>query len=199
MHILGLLGGVASGKSTVAEQMTRLGAGVLDADRAGHEVLRLADVEDAARERWGDAVFGADGHIDRRRLAEVVFASPPKGPEERRFLEELTHPRIARLLEGQAERLAATGCRVAVMDAPLLLEAGWDRLCHRLILVDAPRALRLARALARGWTEKEFAEREGVQESLDFKRKRADAVVDNSGSPAQTQAQIEQLWPSLAG
>jgi dephospho-CoA kinase len=199
MHILGLLGGVASGKSLVAAQLARLGAGVLDADRAGHEVLRLPEVEQAARERWGESVFGADGHIDRRRLAEIVFAPPQKGPEERRFLEELTHPRIARLLEGQAERLAAADCRVAVLDAPLLLEAGWDRLCQRLILVDAPHQLRLARALARGWTEREFAEREGVQESLDFKRKRADWVVDNSGSPDQTQAQIERLWPSLAG
>ena len=199
MQILGLLGGVASGKSLVAGQMARLGAGVLDADRAAHEILRMPEVEQAAREHWGEAVFGPDGHIDRKRLAATVFAPPPKGPQERAFLEELTHPKIGRLLEAQAGRLAAAGVRVAVLDAPLLLEAGWDRLCHRLIFVDAPRQLRLARALARGWSEMDFAARECVQESLDFKRKRADAVVDNSGSPEQTQAQIERLWASLIG
>ncbi len=199
MQILGLLGGVASGKSLVAGQLARLGAGVLDADRAAHEVLRMPEVEQAARERWGEAVFGADGHIDRKRLAAIVFAPPPKGPQERAFLEELTHPRIGRLLEEEAERLAAAGVRVAVLDAPLLLEADWDRLCHRLIFVDAPRQLRLARALARGWSEMDFAARECVQESLDSKRKRADAVVDNSGSPEQIQAQIERLWASLIG
>ena len=138
MHILGLLGGVASGKSLVAGQLERLGAGVLDADRAGHEVLRMPEVEQAARERWGEAVFRPDGHIDRHRLAAIVFAPPPKGSEERRFLEELTHPRIRRLLEKEANGLAAAGFPAAVLDAPLLLEAGWDTLCHRLILVDAP-------------------------------------------------------------
>jgi len=199
MQILGLLGGVASGKSLVAGQMARLGAGVLDADRAAHEILRMPEVEQAAREHWGEAVFGPDGHIDRKRLAATAFAPPPTGPQERAFLEELTHPKIGRLLEAQAGRLAAAGVRVAVLDAPLLLEAGWDRLCHRLIFVDAPRQLRLARALARGWSEMDFAARECVQESLDFKRKRADAVVDNSGSPEQTQAQIERLWASLIG
>jgi dephospho-CoA kinase len=199
MQILGLLGGVASGKSLVAAELARLGAGVLDADRAAHEVLQAPEVEQAARERWGDAVFGLDGHIDRKRLAAIVFAPPPKGASERAFLERLIHPRAAHLLEGEARRLAAAGVRLAVLDAPLLLEAGWDRLCDKLVFVDAPRQLRLARALARGWSETDFAARECVQESLDSKRKQADAVVDNSGSPEQTQAQIERLWASLIG
>ena len=80
MKILGLLGGVASGKSLVSRQLAELGAVVLDADRAGHEALRLPSVEEAARRRWGDAVFGPDGHIDRSRLAKIVFAPPPDGP-----------------------------------------------------------------------------------------------------------------------
>ncbi len=84
-----------------------------------------------------------------------------------------------------------------MLDAPLLLEAGWDKFCDTLVFVDAPRELRLARALARGWSEEDFAAREGVQESLDWKRRRADVVVDNSGSPEQTRSQVERLWHSL--
>jgi len=197
MHLIGVVGGVASGKSLVTRMLGDLGAGVLDADRVGHEVLRTDEVERAARRRWGDRVIGPDGHVDRARLAQVVFA--PAAAEERQYLEHLLHPEIGRRLEIEAGRLRQAGCPAAVLDAPLLMEAGWDRLCEWLIFVDAPRPLRLARALARGWSETDFAAREGVQESLDSKRKRADVVVDNSGSPETTRAQVEHFWRSHIG
>ena len=196
MQIIGILGGVASGKSTVAEQFVRLGAGLLDADRAGHEALRLPHVEAAARERWGEAIFGADGRIDRAKLARVVFAHGAEGERERRYLEQLTHPEIGRLLNEQANALASE-TEVAVLDAALMVEAGWDKLCEKTVFVEAPREARLARAMARGWDEEDFAAREGAQESLDRKRMRADAIIDNSGSPERTQAQVEQFWTSL--
>ena len=197
MRIIGILGGVASGKSTVADQFARLGAGVLDADRAGHEVLRLPAIEAAARKQWGATVFGPEGQIDRAKLARVVFAAGTKGQRERACLERLTHPEIARLLRGQAEKLAATGVAWAVLDAPLLLEAGWDKLCDKMVFIEVPRETRLKRALDRGWNEEDFAAREGVQESLEHKRERADVIIDNSGSPQRTQAQVEQFWASL--
>lgn len=196
MRIIGILGGVCSGKSTVARQFARLGARVLDADRAGHEALRLPHVEAAARQRWGEAVFGPDGRIDRARLARIVFAAGAEGQKERTYLEQLTHPEIAGLLRRQAEAPAAETA-VAVLDAPLLLEAGWDELCEKIVFVEAPREARLARARARGWGEEDFAAREGAQESLERKRVRADAIIDNSGSPERTQAQVEQFWASL--
>ena len=199
MHVIGVLGGVAGGKSLIAGELVRLGAGLLDADRAGHEVLRLPRIEAAVRKRWGQAVFGPDGHIDRTRLAGVVFADPPGGPPERKKLEKLTHPEIGRLLARQAEALAASGTAAAVLDAPLLLESGWDRICGRLLYVDTPREERLARARGRGWSEEDFAAREAAQESLDLKRRRADVTIDNSGSPEHTRAQIERFWQSLIG
>ncbi len=199
MHVIGVLGGVASGKSLVAAELVRLGAGLLDADRAGHEVLRLPRIEAAVRERWGQAVFGPDGHIDRARLAEIVFADPPGGPRERKQLEQLTHPEIGRLLARQAKGLAVSGRAAAVLDAPLLVESGWDRICERLVFVDSPREARLSRARERGWSEEDFAAREAAQESLDLKRRRADVVIDNSGSPEHTQAQLERFWQSLVG
>ena len=197
MRIIGILGGVSSGKSMVARQFARLGAKLLDADQAGHEALRLPHVEAAARRRWGEAVFGPDGRIDRARLARLVFAAGAEGQRERTYLEQLTHPEITRLLKQQAEALAATETAVAVLDAALLLEAGWDKLCEKIVFVEAPREARLARARARGWGEEDFAAREGAQESLHRKRARADAIIDNSGSPERTQAQVEQFWASL--
>ncbi len=197
MRIIGILGGVASGKSLVARQLARLGADTLDADRAGHEVLRLPRIQEEAKKRWGPTVFGSDGRIDRGRLAKIVFADPPDGPRERKYLEQLTHPEIGRLLKRQAETLAASEAAVAVLDAPLLLEAGWEDLCDQLIFVDAPRSVRLERAKARGWNEEDFAAREGAQESLAVKRRHADVTIDNSDSPELTQAQIERYWRSL--
>ncbi len=171
---------------------------MLDADRVGHAVLRLPEVESAARRRWGEGLFGPDGHVDRTRLARLVFAPAPAGPSQRRFLESLTHPEIGRRL---ARELAALGPEVplAVLDAALIFEAGWDKLCGKLVFVDVPREVRLCRALARGWNEQDFAAREDAQESLDLKRRRADVVIDNSGSPDHTQSQIDRLWQSLVG
>ena len=199
MLVIGVLGGVASGKSLVSNELARLGAGVLDADSAGHEVLRMPAIMAAARQRWGDEIFAADGQIDRKRLAQIVFSPPPEGQQERKYLEELTHPEIGRLLGQQAQGMADAGTVAAILDAPLLLEAGWDKFCGRLMFVDAPRELRLQRALARGWSEKEFAVREGAQEWLASKRGRADVVVDNSGPPEQTRDQVQRLWHSLVG
>lgn len=197
MLVIGILGGVASGKSLVARQLTQLGAGLLDADRAGHEVLRMAEIEAAVRKRWGEEVFGADGHVDRKRLARIVFSDSSAARGERDYLEQLTHPEIGRLLRQQAQWLADDDVAIAVLDAPLLLEAGWDGLCNTLVFVDAPRGVRLARAKQRGWTEEDFSAREDAQKSLDYKRQRADLTVDNSASPEDTRVQVERFWRSL--
>ena len=199
MKLLGLLGGVASGKSLVARQLAELGAAVLDADRAGHEALRLPHVEAAARMRWGDAIFAPDGHIDRSRLAKIVFAPPPEGPVERKFLEGLTHPEIGRRLAAQIEALKATASPLVVLDAAVMFEAGWDKVCDCFAFVDVPREIRLQRALQRGWTAGGFAGREAAQDSLDSKLARADFFIDNSGSAEHTQKQVQRLWQFLVG
>jgi dephospho-CoA kinase len=174
-----------------------LGAGVLDADRAGHEALQLPPIKAAVKRRWGKSVFGPDGQVDRAKLAEIVFAPGPDALKERRYLEQLTHPEIARLVWRQVSSLAGSGAEVVVLDAALLLETGWDQWCEKIVFVETPREARLARAKVRGWDEEDFAAREGAQDSLDRKRARADVMIDNSGSPERTQAQVEQCWASL--
>jgi dephospho-CoA kinase len=199
MKVVGLLGGVASGKSLVARQLCDLGAGLLDGDGAGHEVLRLPQVERLVRERWGDAVIAADGHVDRRALAQIVFASPPGGPRELLYLEQITHPRITQGLREQAAALAAEGRQVAVLDAPVMLKAGWNEFCDTIVFVDASKEVRQARAHGRGWSQEDFAARDAAQESLDVKRRLADTIIDNSGSPEATRARVVRLWQSLVG
>jgi len=194
VRIIGLLGGVASGKSLVAQQLVALGAGLLDADLAGHEVLREEEVKTALRNHFGDAVFNTEGEVNRQALALRVFGEAPDANENRRFLERLTHPRIAERLESQAEALAAAGVQVAVLDAAVMLRAGWNRVCDFVLFVEAPDDVRLARAESRGWTEAEFRAREAAQESLETKRGFADQVIDNSASAEYTRSQVERFW-----
>lgn len=199
MKTVGLLGGIASGKSLVAKKLQELGAVVLDADRAGHEVLRLPHIKQAARDRWGASIFGPDGEIERKRLAAMVFARTEEGRRELEYLENLTHPEIGRRLREQLNLFSQQGVSVAVLDAPVMLKAGWDRFCDQIWFIDAPYEVRLRRAKARGWTEAEFRARELAQEPVERKRELADLVLDNSGELSYTYGQIERLWHSLIG
>lgn len=199
MKILGLLGGVASGKSMVAEMFRQLGAGVLDADKAGHEVLRLPAVRAAVGGRWGKDVIGADGEVDRKALAKIVFAPPPNGPPELAELERITHPEIRRRLKAQIDQMAKDGVQLAILDAPVMLKSGWNSLCNAIALVDAPREQRLARAQQRGWTPEQFAAREASQEPIDQKRRVANFVLDNSRDVSYIQSQVQRCWQTLVG
>jgi dephospho-CoA kinase len=199
MRIIGLLGGIASGKSFVAEQFRQLGAAVLDADRVGHDVLRLPAVKDAVRDEFGPKVFDSTGEIDRKALGQIVFGPPPEGPVQLARLEQITHPEIRRRLTEQVQQLASAGVPLAILDAPVLLKAGWAEVCDAMVFVDCDEVLRRARAVERGWTPEEFAAREAAQESVAEKRERADFVLENSGEMEYTKVQIERLWHCLVG
>jgi len=198
MFVLGITGGIASGKSFVAGCLRDHAALVLDADRVAHEVLRQPEIIEAVRQRWGDGVLDATGQIDRKSLAKIVFAPPPQGPQERGRLERLTHPAVLQSLRDRIAQATATGeAVVVVLDVPLLFEVGADSLCDRTIFVESPREVRLQYALKRGWTETEFTARESAQWPPDKKRKQANLIIDNSGSPEATRQQIDTLWHEL--
>jgi dephospho-CoA kinase len=199
MQIIGLIGGVASGKSFVAEQFRQLGAAVLDADRVGHEVLRLPAVKVAVGRHFGSQVFDATGEIDRKALGRIVFGPPPEGPRQLAALERITHPEIRRRLIEEVGQLASAGVPLAVLDAPVLLKAGWDQACDELVFVECDEALRRARAIERGWTPEEFTAREAAQETVAEKRERADYILENSAEMEYTKAQVERLWHCLVG
>lgn len=196
--IVGIAGGIASGKSFVSAQLRAKGAAVVSADQAAHDVLKLEGVKQAVRERFGDRVFNTAGEVERSELGKIVFAPPPDGPQQLEYLEQITHPRIGEVLLGQLAQLAEhPSAPLVVLDVPLLFESGWNKFCDKVLFVDAPRELRARRAADRGWSPEEFERREKAQLSTDAKRQQADVVVDNSGPEEATREQIDRLWASL--
>jgi len=194
MLILGLVGGIASGKSLVANILRDMGALVLDADQAGHYVLRQPEVIAELRKRWGDKIFDAKGHVNRREVAKIVFARDDQ--TERVFLEKLTHPRIEALLHQELNtiRKSSDPPPVVVLDAPLLFEAGWDKLCDKVLYVDAPRDLRLERAVSRGWSAEQFAAREASQMPLVDKAARSHIIVRNARTLENIRDVLRLTW-----
>ena len=189
--IVGLIGGMGSGKSLIGEMFRQRGARVISGDQLGHEALRQPDIRTAVAQRWGPGVVEADGSISRGRLAAIVFRTP----QLRQALEALVFPWIERRL--QEEIAAARACReflLIVLDAAIMLEAGWDKACDWLVYVHAPRAERLRRLQEqRGWGAKEVQERESAQWSLTEKVSRADYAIDNSDSPERAAQQVDDL------
>jgi len=194
--VVGLTGGIGAGKSTVASLLAELGAEVIDADRIGHQAYRPGS-EGFARvvEAFGPGVVGADGAIDRRALGALVFADPAA----RARLDALVHPLIAaevgrRIVAARAEGFA----RPLVVEAAILLEAGWSPLVDRVWVVSTRRENVIARVMtARGMTRAEVERRLDAQMSDAERRRHADLVLENDDSPAALRAAVEAAWRSL--
>jgi dephospho-CoA kinase len=189
--VIGLVGGIGSGKSSVAAEFARHGAAVISGDELGHRALLRPEVRTQVVERFGPDVLGSHGEIDRRKLGALVFGDS----DELRALEAIVHPWIER---GIREQIAAVQVdparRFVVLDAAILLEAGWNSFCDRIVYVDAPPELRLARlAQQRGWSAKEVQARTRAQLPLKEKQSRADATIDNSTTPEDLARQVAQL------
>jgi dephospho-CoA kinase len=197
MIIIGLLGGVASGKSAVAAALARRGATVFDADRIGHAVLNDPEVRDILVARWGTSILADDGAISRPAVARIVFGDTPDAMEHRQFLEDALHPRIRRRIEESIAKPPPT-VPAAVIDAPLLVEAGWSDAFHVAVFVDSPREQRLQRAVARGWTPEAFARREAAQLPIEEKRLAASHVIDNSGTLEELEAEVARFWANIS-
>jgi len=198
MITIGLLGGVASGKSLVASMLAKLGAGVLDADRTGHDILANdAAVTRQLADHFGPGIVSSNGHIDRTALGEMVFGNDPVALANRRILEGVLHPAIGAQLEQEARALAKSSCKVLVLDAPLLLEAGWDSLCDLLVFVDTPAERRREFATERGWDNEEIDLRETAQIDLSEKRRLASSCLENRGDAGSLTQEVHQFWKNV--
>jgi dephospho-CoA kinase len=193
--VIGLVGGIGSGKSRVAAALARRGGRVVAGDPMGHEALRHPAIRDRVVSRWGTGVLGADGEVDRAKLGAVVFADPA----ERRALEAIVQPWIRERLKAEiAKAQADRTVPFVVLDAAVMLEAGWDGAVDVLVYVYAPRAVRLARvAEQRGWSAAEVVARENAQMPLAEKARQADVAVDNSGPPEVMEPQLDRLLDRL--
>ena len=193
LKLVGIVGGIGSGKSTASALFRQSGAAVISADNIGHQVLCLPNVKHAVQERWGSAVSDKNGEIDRSKLAAAVFADK----RELAYLESLTHPLIAEEVRRQREEHEQSGIQLCLLDAPLLLESGWDHMVDLIIFVSAPTEERWNRVKNRGWSEAEWQRREAAQLSVEEKSRRAHIVLDNSGDTEHLRTQVEGIVRDL--
>ncbi|MFT5422599.1 MAG: dephospho-CoA kinase [Phycisphaerales bacterium] len=176
--MIGLAGGIGSGKSRVAKEFAALGCAVSDSDADSRMAFARPEVIEALRAWWGDGVFDSGGQLDRSAVARIVFSND----SERVRLEKLIHPLVHEARERVAQEALAAGALAVVVDAPLLFEAGIDGVCDAVVFVDCPVTERVRRVVeGRGWAPGELERREKAQMPLDVKRSRSDYVVTNDG------------------
>ncbi|HSI03092.1 MAG TPA: dephospho-CoA kinase [Myxococcota bacterium] len=198
MRIIGLTGGIASGKSTVHAMLTDLGAHVLDADAIYHELVApVGGAPSALATAIGKrfpGVVAADGTLDRAALGKIVF----NDEGQRRQLNALTHPAVAAAFKERVDALAAEGVTTVFYDVPLLYENGLEKGMDVVIVVWVPRDLQVARLMERAKiTEADAKARVASQMPLDTKSKKATWVIDNSGRLARTRRVVKELWREL--
>jgi len=190
--IIGILGGICSGKSIVAAEFAKLGCKVIDADKIVHELLQKKAVREKIASLFGQAILNSAGKIDHQKLAKVVFADA----EKLSALNKIIHPFVlerAEELIGQYNRQRPV--KAIVLDMPLLAEVGWAKRCDRLIFVDCKRQIRIDRAKKMGvFDENQIKIRENFQISLDNKAAIADNVIDNNSDFPALVRQVADIF-----
>ena len=195
MKVIGLTGGIGSGKSTVAQFLTGLGAVIIDADKIGHELLK------PNTEAWREVVAGfgrqiltPDGNIDRKKLGEIVFGNP----ESLSRLNQIMHPRMYALAKAQLEEYRQQGTRVVVLEAPLLLEAGWTSLVDEVWVTTAPEATVLKRLEERtGLSQAESLARIRSQLPSAERVRHAAVVINTDCDLDELKSRVKELWRRL--
>jgi dephospho-CoA kinase len=193
--VLGIIGGIGSGKSAVAALFARQGCAVIDSDALGHEAINSSEVKAELRQWLGEAVFDADGQVNRKAVGRLVFADADK----LKRLNGLVHPRIdERRKVLMARYLADPGVKAIIWDTPLLVEVGLDRECDAVVFVRVRDEIRRERVFKnRGWSAAELEKREKSQIGLDKKALIADYYIDNSGDEVASLLQVQRVLSHL--
>ncbi|MBO8171842.1 MAG: dephospho-CoA kinase [Bacillaceae bacterium] len=193
--VIGLTGGIACGKSTVVSMLEKKGACIIDADKLAREVVEPGEIAlDEIRERFGDDVIKPDGQLDRPKLGQIVFSDP----QARQDLNRIVHPRVHERMQERLEQARQKNCPLIIVDIPLLFENNRQNEFEKVIVVYARPDIQLARLMERDKLSKNDAlNRIHSQMPVDEKKKRADFVIDNSGSLEETKKQVDELYKQL--
>lgn len=195
--VVGLTGGIGSGKSTVATLLAQMGADVIDADKVGHEIY-LPDTEGFTRvvEAFGPEVVGADGTVDRRVLGTKVFGDPA----ELARLNAIVHPLIVAELQARlAAQRAAPRTTPIVVEAAIMMEAGWAFFDEIWVVAVSPETAIERVVASRGLTRADVERRIAAQMPIAERRRRADRIIENDGSPEALRGAVEAAWHALVG
>ncbi len=194
MLVIGLTGSIGTGKSEAARQLEALGASVISADQVGHEAYTPhTEAWEQVVATFGDEILQEDGEIDRHKLGALVFSDTDQLDK----LNEIMHPRMARMVANKIETLRTQGVDVVVVEAALLFEAGWDSLVEEVWVTDSPEEMVIERLKKRnGLSEEEARKRISSQMDRTERLEKADAVIDNSGTMAGLESAVKELWGS---
>jgi dephospho-CoA kinase len=192
MMVIGLTGSIGTGKSEAARKLEALGASIISADQVGHEAYTPnTEAWEQVVAAFGDGILQEDGEIDRRKLGGIVFSDPGKLEQ----LNQIMHPRMARMVANKIEALRIEGVDVVVVEAALLFEAGWDSLVEEVWATDSPEQMVIERLKNRnGLSEDEARKRISSQMDRSERLGKADFVIDNSGDVAGLESAVRELW-----
>lgn len=192
MFVIGLTGGMGTGKSEAAGMLEQMGARVIKADEVGHRVYdRGTEGWRAVVDAFGEGILAPSGEIDRQRLGRLAFSSP----EQLRRLNETVHPLMRRLMEQRLGKLEGEGARAVVLEAAILLEAGWDELVDEVWVIVAPDTVATERIRARtGMPREEIGRRIGAQMPEAERTRRATVVIENAGDLDALRRQVQSWW-----
>jgi len=192
MFVIGLTGSIGTGKSEAARQLEALGASIISADEVGHEAYTPnTEAWEQVIAAFGDDILQDDGDINRRKLGAIVFSDPSQLEK----LNQIMHPRMARMVADKIEVLRDQGVNVVVVEAALLFEAGWDTLVEEVWVTDSPEHIVIGRLKERnGLSEEEAKKRINSQMGRAERIERSDFVINNSGDMADLGNAIKELW-----
>lgn len=192
--LIGLLGGIGAGKSAAAACFSRLGCGVIDADRIAHEVLNQPDVIRRIADCFGADILSHTGSVDRKRLAAKVFVCR----ENLDALAGIVHPLVLTRCEEMLEQFwQDPSIQGVILDMPLLVEVGWDKRCDVLVFIDCCPSIRSQRTAFKGLDDQQQKKRENFQISLDKKKKMATFIIDNNSDESELAKQVEIVFSAI--
>jgi len=196
MRIIGLTGGIGSGKTTASGYLKELGGVIIDADMIGHRVLEEAGVKNELVKLFGKEILDKNGFIDRKKLGDIAFGADK---EPLKLLNRLTHPRIKKIIEDELKKYRRQGAKVAIVEAPLLIEAGFASLVDEIWATTAPEEVIVKRLKDKnGLTYSQIMNRIHAQLPAEERNSYADVIIDTDVSLNELKEKVNKLWGNLA-